>query len=72
MVDIPTGAPIVYVSFSAGVDINSAENLMEVMANCAFVNTVYRLGPATGRRHFSQADSNPSSRCRFRAPHLRR
>ena len=35
MVDIPTGAPIVYVSFSAGVDINSAENLIEVMANCA-------------------------------------
>jgi ATP-dependent protease ClpP protease subunit len=35
MTSIPKNAPLVYVSFSADINVNTAENLIAVMANCA-------------------------------------
>lgn len=35
MTSIPKNAPLVYVSFSAEINVNTAENLIAVMANCA-------------------------------------
>jgi ATP-dependent protease ClpP protease subunit len=35
MTSIPKNAPLVYVSFSAEINANTAENLIAVMANCA-------------------------------------
>ena len=48
--NIPENAPIVYVSFSAGIDTNTTENLIGVMANCANaqVKQVYLLLSTAG------------------------
>ncbi len=35
MVNIPQGAPLVYVSFSAEINANTTESLISVMANCS-------------------------------------
>jgi len=39
MVDIPKNTPLVYVSFSAEINPNTAESLIAVMANCANAQT---------------------------------
>ena len=33
--NIPQGAPLVYVSFSAEINVNTTESLISIMANCA-------------------------------------
>ena len=38
MVNIPKGAPVVYVSFSAQIDANTTESLIAVAASCAVAN----------------------------------
>jgi len=50
MINIPTGAPLVYVSFSAEINTSTTENLIGVMANCANaqVKQVYLLLSTTG------------------------
>jgi len=50
MTTIPKNAPIVYVSFSAEINVSTAENLIGVMANCANaeVKQVYVLFSTAG------------------------